>query len=138
MISRCKIENSIGRICMDGNNGIGVIFIQFNEVSQIQSVVAYSFTPYGFADEKLTILSSEQVETGLLFAIPKKQTKRKAIQFIAQNKPITYSIYRVSRCSFRFDIQPQVISCSSEFTKIGGQMFTRICWPSIVLSQNDR
>jgi hypothetical protein len=58
----------------------------------IQSVVAYSFTPYGFADEKLTILSSEQVETGLLIAIPKKQTKRKAIQFIAQNKLGTRSL----------------------------------------------
>ena len=58
----------------------------------IQSVVAYSFTPYGFADEKLTILSSEQVETGLLIAIPKKQTKRNAIQFIAQNKLGTRSL----------------------------------------------
>jgi hypothetical protein len=58
----------------------------------IQSVVAYSFTPYGFADEKLTILSSEQVETGHLITIPKKQIKRKGIQFIAQNRLGTRSL----------------------------------------------
>ena len=52
----------------------------------IQSVIAYSFTPYGFADEKINILSSEQVEAGRIITVSKKQVERRALQFIGQNK----------------------------------------------------
>ena len=52
----------------------------------IQSIIAYSFTPYGFAEEKIDIQSSEQIESGRIISIPKKQTARRALQFIAQNK----------------------------------------------------
>lgn len=52
----------------------------------IQSIIAYSFTTYGFAEEKLDIQSSELFESGRIISIPKKQTERRAIQFIAKNK----------------------------------------------------
>ena len=52
----------------------------------IKSVIAYSFTPFGYADEQISIQSSEPIEAGRIVTVPKKQANRKAIQFIAQNK----------------------------------------------------
>ncbi len=58
----------------------------------IESVIVYSFTPYGFADEQVVIQSSESIEAGRIITVPKKQVERKALQFIAQNKLGTRSI----------------------------------------------
>jgi len=58
----------------------------------IQSVTVYSFTTYGFAEEKINLRSSEAVEAGRVITISKKQTDRKALQFIAQNKLGTRSL----------------------------------------------
>ena len=57
----------------------------------IKTVLAYSFTPYGYADERLSIQSSESIEEGKIITILKKQTNRRAIQFIAENKLGTLS-----------------------------------------------
>lgn len=57
----------------------------------IESVIAYSFTPYGFAEAQVTIQSSKAVETGRMITISKIEAERKAIQFIAKNKLGTYS-----------------------------------------------
>ncbi len=57
----------------------------------IESIIAYSFTPYGFAEAQINIQSSEPIETGRIITISKKQAERKAIQFIAKNKLGTYS-----------------------------------------------
>ena len=57
----------------------------------IESIVAYSFTAYGFAEAQIDIQSSEPIETGRIITISKKQAKRKAIQFIAKNTLGTYS-----------------------------------------------
>ena len=51
----------------------------------IKSAVIYSFTAFGFADERLDILSRERIETGLIITLKKNKIKRKALQFIAQN-----------------------------------------------------
>ena len=51
----------------------------------IETIYAFSFTPYGFADEKLEIESSEKIESGKIITINKQKIKRKALQFIAQN-----------------------------------------------------
>ncbi len=51
----------------------------------IKSAVVYSFTAFGFADEGLTILSQERIETGLIVTLKKDKVKRRALQFIAQN-----------------------------------------------------
>ncbi len=58
----------------------------------VQSVFAYSFTPYGYVDEKIEILSSEPIEAGRIITVPKKQANRKALQFIARNKLGTRSL----------------------------------------------
>ena len=66
--------------------------IQSKSISvPIKSVVAYSFTPYGYADERLTIQSSETLEEGKIITILKKKINRKAIQFMAENKLGTLS-----------------------------------------------
>ncbi|MBT4784785.1 MAG: M23 family metallopeptidase [Candidatus Marinimicrobia bacterium] len=66
--------------------------IQSKNISvPIKSVVAYSFTPYGYADEKLSIQSSETLEEGKIVTILKKQINRKAIQFMAENNLGTIS-----------------------------------------------
>jgi len=52
----------------------------------IKSMVAYSFTQYGYADEKVSIQSSEAIEAGRIITILKKQIDRKAVQFIAKNR----------------------------------------------------
>ena len=57
----------------------------------IKSAVVYSFTPYGYADEGLDVLSQERVETGLIVSLKKDKVKRKALQFIAQNDVGTIS-----------------------------------------------
>lgn len=57
----------------------------------IESVIAYSFTPYGFAEAQVDIQSSEPIESGRIITISKKQTERKSIQFIARNKLGTFS-----------------------------------------------
>ena len=51
----------------------------------IKSAIIYAFTPYGFAEENVGIVSSENVESGLIVAVQKKQIGKKALQFIAQN-----------------------------------------------------
>jgi len=51
----------------------------------IQNIYAFSFTPYGYADEKLEIKSSETFESGKVITIAKEKVSRKALQFIAQN-----------------------------------------------------
>ena len=51
----------------------------------IKNINGFSFTPYGYADEELNILSSERVESGRVITVSKKQISRKALQFIAQN-----------------------------------------------------
>ncbi|MEA1882293.1 MAG: M23 family metallopeptidase [Candidatus Marinimicrobia bacterium] len=58
----------------------------------IQSIIAYSFTTYGFAEEEIDIQSSEPIESGRIITVPKKQTERKALQFIARNKLGTRSL----------------------------------------------
>ena len=66
--------------------------IQSKSISvPIKSVVAYSFTPYGYADERLSIQSSETLEEGKIITILKKKINRKAIQFMAENKLGTLS-----------------------------------------------
>jgi hypothetical protein len=66
--------------------------IQSKSISvPIKSEVAYSFTPYGYADERLTIQSSETLEEGKIITILKKKINRKAIQFMAENKLGTLS-----------------------------------------------
>jgi len=66
--------------------------IQSKSISlPIKTVLAYSFTPYGYADERLSIQSSESIEEGKIITILKKQTNRRAIQFIAGNKLGTLS-----------------------------------------------
>ena len=51
----------------------------------IQTINGFSFTPYGYADEELEIVSSERVESGRVITVLKKQVSKKALQFIAQN-----------------------------------------------------
>ena len=51
----------------------------------IKKINGFSFTPYGYADEELDILSSERVESGRVITVSKKQVSKKAIQFITQN-----------------------------------------------------
>ena len=51
----------------------------------IKSAVIYSFTPFGFADERLDVLSQERIESGLIISLTKGKVRRKALQFIAQN-----------------------------------------------------
>ena len=51
----------------------------------IKSAVIYSFTPYGFADRNISIVSNENIESGLVVTIQKKQMTNKTLQFIAQN-----------------------------------------------------
>ena len=48
-------------------------------------MVIYSFTPYGFADQNISIVSKENIESGLVVTIQKKQMTNKTLQFIAQN-----------------------------------------------------
>lgn len=51
----------------------------------IKSILAYSFTPYGFADQKLKIISLKKIKSGMIVTFSRKQIQRKAIQFIAEN-----------------------------------------------------
>ena len=51
----------------------------------IKSINGFSFTPYGYADEELDILSSQRVEAGRVITVSKKQASKKALQFITQN-----------------------------------------------------
>ena len=51
----------------------------------IQNIYAFSFTPYGYADEKLEIKSSETFESGKVITLAKEKVSRKALQFVAQN-----------------------------------------------------
>lgn len=57
----------------------------------IENVIAYSFTPYGFAEAQVDIQSSSPVESGRIITIPKNQIKRKALQLIGRNKLGTFS-----------------------------------------------
>jgi hypothetical protein len=66
--------------------------IQSKNISiPINSVLAYSFTPYGYADERVSIQSSESIKEGKIITLLKKQTDRRALQFIAENKLGTLS-----------------------------------------------
>ena len=40
----------------------------------IKSVIAYSFTPFGYADEQISIQSSEPIEAGRIVTVPKNQS----------------------------------------------------------------
>ena len=69
------------------NNGKVSFFINPKSISiPIESVLAYSFTPYGFADKKLKIISSKSIESGVEISLAAKDIRRKAVQFIAKNK----------------------------------------------------
>ena len=57
----------------------------------IKEVIAYSFTSYGFADQRINILNQTSSKDGILLTLPKKEIKRKAIQFIGINKLGAYS-----------------------------------------------
>jgi len=58
----------------------------------IKSAIIYSFTPFGYAEEQVGIISKERVEAGLIITVPKKKIARKALQFIAQNDIGTVSL----------------------------------------------
>ena len=64
----------------------------------IKSTVVYSFTAFGYADERMDVLSQERVETGLIISLKKDKIKRKSLQFIAQN-----DIGTISKPSHWFD-----------------------------------
>ncbi len=70
--------------------------IQFNFqlskiVIPIEEVIAYSFTSYGYADRKINVIAEKKSKEGLTLTLPKKQIKRRAIQFIGINKLGAYS-----------------------------------------------
>ncbi len=52
----------------------------------VESVVCYSFTPYGFADRRVDILKQKQEKSILRITVPKKQVRNRALQFIGKNK----------------------------------------------------
>ena len=82
-----------GRITKLGEtNSVVSFLLQPKSIAiPIKSAVVYSFTPYGYADEGLDVLSQERVETGLIVSLKKDKVKRKALQFIAQNDVGTIS-----------------------------------------------
>ncbi len=52
----------------------------------IQSVVCYSFTPFGYADKKLKPIQIENFQKGIKVTYSKKDIERKNLQFIGTNK----------------------------------------------------
>tara|TARA_B110000438_G_scaffold107439_1_gene105614 strand:- start:9136 stop:11391 length:2256 start_codon:yes stop_codon:yes gene_type:complete len=52
----------------------------------IRDAVIYSFTPYGFADQKIDILHSEQVKKDLHITLPLSTTKDRILQILGINQ----------------------------------------------------
>ncbi len=74
-------------------NDIATFLLQPKSIAiPIKSAIIYSFTPFGYADEEVDILSKEKVESGLIITVSKKKITRKALQFIAQNDIGTVSL----------------------------------------------
>lgn len=52
----------------------------------IKKIICYSFTPFGFADKKIEFFNSRFEDGYLFLTLPKKQIRRKVLQFFAVNK----------------------------------------------------
>ena len=76
----------------EANNIVSFLLSPKSIAIPIKSAIIYSFTPFGFADERIDVISQERVETGLIITLPKNKIKRKALQFITQNDIGTVSM----------------------------------------------
>ena len=76
----------------EANNIVSFLLSPKSISIPIKSAIIYSFTPFGFADERIDVISQERVETGLIITLPKNKIKRKALQFITQNDIGTVSM----------------------------------------------
>ena len=76
----------------EANNIVSFLLSPKSIAIPIKSAIIYSFTPFGFADERIDVISQERVETGLIITHPKNKIKRKALQFITQNDIGTVSM----------------------------------------------
>ena len=76
----------------EANNIVSFLLNPKSIAIPIKSAIIYSFTPFGFADERINVISQERVETGLIITLPKNKIKRKALQFITQNDIGTVSM----------------------------------------------
>ena len=76
----------------EANNIVSFLLNPKSIAIPIKSAIIYSFTPFGFADERIDVISQERVETGLIITLPKNKIKRKALQFITQNDIGTVSM----------------------------------------------
>ena len=68
------------------NSTVSFVINPRNISIPLKSVTAYSFTPFGFAEKKVKILSQESSGIGLKIKIPIKEVTKRGIQFIAENK----------------------------------------------------
>lgn len=57
----------------------------------IKQVTCYSFTPYGYADQKIEPVALKHTDNGILFTAPKNLVKNRILQFIAKNKMGVYA-----------------------------------------------
>ncbi|MBL7014014.1 MAG: M23 family metallopeptidase [Candidatus Marinimicrobia bacterium] len=55
-------------------------------VTPIKEATLYTFTPFGFADQKIEILHQEQVGKELHVTIPIQSTRERIVQFICKNQ----------------------------------------------------
>ena len=76
----------------EANNIVSFLLSPKSIAIPIKSAIIYSFTPFGFADERIDVISQERIETGLIITLPKNKIKRKALQFITQNDIGTVSM----------------------------------------------
>tara|TARA_Y100000748_G_scaffold114092_1_gene95527 strand:- start:9825 stop:12113 length:2289 start_codon:yes stop_codon:yes gene_type:complete len=76
----------------EANNIVSFLLSPKSIAIPIKSAIIYSFTPFGYADERIDVISQERVEAGLIITLPKNKIKRKALQFITQNDIGTISM----------------------------------------------
>ena len=55
----------------EANNIVSFLLSPKSIAIPIKSAIIYSFTPFGFADERIDVISQERVETGLIITLPK-------------------------------------------------------------------
>lgn len=51
----------------------------------LKSVIVYSFTPFGHADARVTILQQEATPEGLRITLPRKEVQNRSLQFLGVN-----------------------------------------------------
>ena len=65
----------------------------------IKSAIIYAFTPYGFAEENVGIVSSEDVESGLIVTVQKKQIGKKHFNSLRRMISVLFQLLFIGQTS---------------------------------------